>query len=256
MDKRIPFEWLNRCWRELHSDQQMLPQLQWINGLRVFAEPKGGRKYCIGGDPAQGNPNSNPSAFVVVDALTGEEVCHLNQKLTPRRMGELIDRIGTVYNNASVLLERNNHGHAVLLWMEDNSKLRLLDGPDGQPGWNESHKSKTILFDSVTERIRDGEAIVHSFELFSQLGSVDGETLDQPEGENSEHGDLAMAYVLALKATALDRYGKIKPEDFANFRVKMNHGLPYGMSEYHQRPQYTDKVNRRGEGSHNPFGVN
>jgi hypothetical protein len=46
-----------------------------------------------------------------------------------------------------VLCERNNHGHAVLLWLRDNSKLKRLPGHDLSPGWHTTTKAKALLYD-------------------------------------------------------------------------------------------------------------
>ena len=35
----------------------------------------------------------------------------------------------------ALLVERNNHGHAVLLWLRETAKLTVLRGLDHEPGW-------------------------------------------------------------------------------------------------------------------------
>jgi hypothetical protein len=37
------------------------------------------------------------------------------------------DALGQWYNRAALMVERNNHGHAVLLWLQANSTLRRRD---------------------------------------------------------------------------------------------------------------------------------
>jgi hypothetical protein len=51
-----------------------------------------------------------------------------------------VDVVGRWYNHAAVLVERNNHGHAVLLWLRDYSGLNRLGGQDGNPGWQTTTK--------------------------------------------------------------------------------------------------------------------
>jgi hypothetical protein len=49
----------------------------------VLALPQSGRLYCLGGDPAEGNPNSDPSALMVLDVETGEEMANLVGRIEP-----------------------------------------------------------------------------------------------------------------------------------------------------------------------------
>jgi hypothetical protein len=75
-----------------------------------------------------------------------------------------------------VLVERNNHGHAVLLWLEDNSRLWRLEGHDGNEGWLTT-KGKALLYDAAADAFREGETLLHSFATFTQLASIEGATL-------------------------------------------------------------------------------
>jgi hypothetical protein len=154
-----------------------------------------GKRYCVGADPAQGNPTSDDSALVVMDVATGEEVASLAGRLEPAVFASVIDAVGRWYNDAAVMVERNNHGHAVLLWLRDNSVLRRLYGHDGQPGWGTTTKSKALLYDHTAANLRAGEVVVHGLDVYTQLASVDGSTLAAPSGQRD---DLAMAFALAV----------------------------------------------------------
>jgi hypothetical protein len=198
LDKRLRAEWLTRCYREAPPLPGPFPPYQRppaIPGLTVYAPPVPGRRYAVGADPAEGNPTSDPSALVVVDVDRGEEVASLAGRFEPATFASYIDAVGRYYNNAPVLVERNNHGHAVLLWLRDHSGLTLLCDHDGKAGWNTTTKSKAGLYAQAGEALRDGDAVIHGLDTFSQLASIDGSTLRAPEGE---HDDRAVAFVLAL----------------------------------------------------------
>lgn len=91
------------------------------------------------------------------------------------------------------MVERNNHGHAVLAGLK-GSKIRILRGHDRNHGWLSSAKGKVMLYDATADAFRDREVIVHSFSAFMQLSSIEGGTLRAPEGE---HDDQADAHALA-----------------------------------------------------------
>jgi hypothetical protein len=168
-----------------------------IPGLEVYRVPVPGRKYVAGADPAEGNPQSDASALCVLDAETGEEVCALAGRIEPAVFASYIAKVCEWYNQAGVLVERQNHGHAVILWLRDNSKLPRLRGHDGGEGWLSSTRGKTLLYDACADAFRNGETVLHSFATFTQLASIDGSTLRAPPGENDDRAD---AHALALAA--------------------------------------------------------
>jgi len=131
----------------------------------------------------------------VLDRWTQEEMATLAGKFEPSTLAHYADVLGQFYNNAALMVERNNHGHAVLLWLRDNSRLKVLTGHDGRPGWLSSTKGKAILYSIAADAFRDRATKVHSFESYLQLASIEGSTLLAPEGE---HDDRADSYALAL----------------------------------------------------------
>ena len=119
----------------------------------------------------------------------------LSGKFEPSVMASYADQIGKFFNNAELMVERNNHGHAVLLWLRDNSRLKRLDGHDEKEGWHSTTKGKALLYDTAAEAFKDRETLVHSFASYMQLTSIEGATLRAPEGEMD---DLSDSYALAL----------------------------------------------------------
>jgi hypothetical protein len=204
--KRIPSTWIRRCYIEhrplvVGEKGQELPEgCPAIPGLRIHALPEKDQTYKIGIDPAEGNPTSNDSALVVLNEETGEEAASYRGKIQPAGIANYADQVGQFYNEADILPERNNHGHAVILWLDTNSKLTIINGSDGKPGWLSNNLGKTRLYDDATEAFKDGETILHSFDILTQLQSIDGSTFKAPEGEPD---DLADSYALALVARRL-----------------------------------------------------
>jgi hypothetical protein len=203
LDKRLPGEWLTRNYQPRQPLPEPFPERQKppaIPGLAVYVLPVPGHRYVVGADPAEGNPTSDPSALEVLDVDSGEEVASLAGRFEPATFAAHIDAAGRWYNYAPVMVERNNHGHAVLLWLRDNSPwLTRLCGHDGVPGWHTTTKGKALLYDEAGKALRDGETVIHGLETFSQLASIEGSSLRAPEGQ---HDDRAVAFVLALAGRA------------------------------------------------------
>ena len=117
------------------------------------------------------------------------------------------------------MVERNNHGHAVLLWLGEHSQLTLLCGHDNGLGWLSSLRGKALLYEACADAFRNRETVMHSFATFTQLSSVDGSTLRAPDGE---YDDRAISYALACAAR---RYVQIEePEET---KLVWLYGPPY-----------------------------
>ncbi|MCK5641176.1 MAG: hypothetical protein KAJ19_10275 [Gammaproteobacteria bacterium] len=98
------------------------------------------------------------------------------------------------YLGADVLVERNNHGHAVILWLSDNSSVNLLHGLDGRVGWLSNSLGKVRMYDDLAEQFKDQGILVHSRATYFQAVSIDGSTLRAPGSGNDDRADsLALA---------------------------------------------------------------
>lgn len=208
-DRRFAAEWLHRCdgtaaapatggARPSGTGARPSGAGPAVAGLVVWAAPQPGASYVIGADPAEGNPQSDESAASVVDAATGEQVAVLAGRMDPSVFAAALDTVAGWYGGAGVLVERNNHGHAVLLWLREfGSGARVLLGLDGKPGWLQSGRGKPLMMDHAADVIRDGATVVRDRVTLDQLASIEGATLRAPQGQ---HDDRAVAHVLGLAA--------------------------------------------------------
>lgn len=204
VDKLFRAEYLNACYQPqvwdgvtasedgaCETPRPDLPE------LIIHAPPVSGGNYVIGADPAEGNPESDESAAVVLDAITGEQMATLGERTDPVRFAAHLSELSRYYNEAPVLVERNNHGHAVLLWLREMAAVWVLRGQDREPGWMTTGASKHMAFDHAAATIREGGLLLRDERTFFQMAAIDGNTLKAPPGQ---HDDRAMACALALAA--------------------------------------------------------
>ncbi len=198
MAARLPVAWLERI--ALPGDaltrEQMPAALAALDHLQVFAAPVSDRRYVAAADPAEGNPRSDESALTILDALTGAQVAILAGPIAPDLFALYGAALCRWYADAPILVERNNHGHAVIGWLAEQG-VELLPGPDGRPGWLTTAASKTRAWDEAARRISAAACSIADVETAAQLALVEASTLRAPTGH---HDDRAMAYVLALLA--------------------------------------------------------
>jgi hypothetical protein len=204
LDKRLPYKFLERVYSESYPlPVETLTKPPLIPGLRVYMPPRKNKKYGIGGDPAEGNPNSDDSSLQVVDMQTGAQCAVLSGKFDVDVFSTYIEVISKYYNNAPALVERNNHGHAVLANLRNSSnkpRVKLILGDDGRPGWQSNKRTKVMLYDDLAQTISSDDCMVFDAKTFEQLSSIEGATLLAPPGMNDDEAD---AYALAQKARVL-----------------------------------------------------
>src|SRR5215510_8088955 len=157
LDKRFPYAWLQAVFAPLPAT----PADSITPGLRIFVPPQPGRKYVIGADPAEGNPTSDESAAAVLDAQSGEQVAVLAGRIEPTLFALALGRTADHYHRAAVLVERNNHGHAVLAALHEHCACKRLKGHDDREGWLSSGKGKTLLYDAAADAIREKQVLLH-----------------------------------------------------------------------------------------------
>jgi len=160
VDKFFPTEWVNRCFEKLDTGSWKLDtgtdQLATVPGLAVHVPPQPGQTYVIGADPAEGNPQSDESAAVVLDFASGEQVATLacaairRCRRTPGPPGQALRRLPS---------RRGDHGRAQQPRPRRDPGAPLhrcvaARGLDGEIGWATTGASKHLLFDQAAKDIR------------------------------------------------------------------------------------------------------
>jgi hypothetical protein len=90
-----------------------------VDGLIIYKEPVSGRQYAIGVDNSSGF-GTDYCALHVIDILTGEQVASAKLKLQEQEWALFISRVGRLYNQAYLAVERNEAGRVVIrMLLED-----------------------------------------------------------------------------------------------------------------------------------------
>jgi hypothetical protein len=215
LDKRLPAQWVSACFREdlaltqaeLLLEHFTAPAAPSLPFLTVFAKPQQGCQYVIGADPAEGNPTSDESAATVLDEATGEQVAVLAGRIEPDVFAQYVCELARWYNKAAALVERNNHGAAVLLWLKDNATgIFVLNGHDRHRGWLSHSRGKALLYDGAATRLREGRCLIRDPATYFQLCSIEGGTLRAPVGEADDRADAFALAIAAIDQTPRGRF--------------------------------------------------
>lgn len=150
--------------------------------LAIYEPPAMGVQYVLSADPALGNPNSDPSALIVL-AISEvspylREVASYSKITKPDIFAELINYLGILYNIALAGAENNERGgYVVNLKLHRELKYERLyfefdtysKKPAEMPGFITKDSNKATIMAGLDYRIRDGEILLRTPLLLEQL---------------------------------------------------------------------------------------
>lgn len=190
--------------------------------IRICKGMEKGKHYVIGADVAEGVRSDYSHADVVcIDDM--EQVAQFrSNSATTGDFADILYRMGELYRYGdrwpTMIVERNNHGHAVILKLEEVLKYRnLWRDTDERPGHRTTSLSRPLLVDQVIEAIRENILKIRFRETYQEcLTLVDNN--GKIEADSGKHDDAVIAVALALKA-ALKAVARI--ELYKNIHTKI-----------------------------------
>ena len=193
----------------------------------VWEEPTPGHMYGAGADVAEGslNEKGDPdySVLSVVCVDCKRVAMRYRARVGVDTFYRVCDKHGRSYNNALLAVERNNHGHAVLLGLRETSKYPRLYYEDpvekavsvGKPikvdlrfGWETTPVTKPLVLDQLKQLIEGNfeddvdhyrpELSLDDGELLHELFSFRGDKGKLQAGPG-KHDDVVMATAIAVQ---------------------------------------------------------
>ena len=186
------------------SDRSYGPYQEWY-------PPLGDDNYAIGVDVAEGLAYGDYSCAQVLDSQ-GRQVACWHGHIDPWEWGNVVSQIGQRYNNAYVIVERNNHGLTTLrrlmelsygnLFVEHSVDGAYADKATKRGGFLTTSKTKPLIIDNLAALLRQGQSGISDIELVNELRTY---VIDDKGAFNSQRGcydDRVMAYAIALHGLA------------------------------------------------------
>lgn len=163
------------------------------DGLKMFEEFWPGQLYVCGVDTAEGI-GKDWSVSTIYNATTRKQCAQLrHQRMKPGAFGTLTYDLCKMYTGRKTLwpllgVERNNHGHAVILRLTDLSYPNLFEADDDRPGWKTTSSTRPILIDEFIEdveagtmEVRDDDTLGECMTLVDNKGKIEA-----VEGKNDD----------------------------------------------------------------------
>lgn len=207
-----------QCVLALQSRAPDLPRTHIPGGYFVQAKkPIEGRSYVAGADCSEGIPGCDPSSMYILDRETGEEVFWVWGYFRPEVFAALIVEWCRAYNEAMVGVERENHGHAVLLEMSrlGYGRSHLLGGPVffhrdevvtgmtskfvERSGWRTNESTRAIMLSQLAAEVAKMSTAFRDRALLDEFISFRLQANGRFEADSGQHDDRVMARAISLQ---------------------------------------------------------
>lgn len=176
--------------------------------FKIYKQKESKKNYVIGADTAEGVRKDYSTATVICVEDKEEVAFFRSNTVKPHEFAEHLTRLGKLYNNARIIPERNNHGHAVISHLLNVCRYgNIWKDRDELPGHRTTAISRPLLIDTFIEAVEDGIFKINSKEIISEcLTLVDNN--GKIEAESGKHDDSVISTALAIKL-ALEYLPKI-----------------------------------------------
>ena len=165
--------------------------------LTIWMEPRSERKYVIGVDPAGGGSEGDYACAEVIDRQTAMQCAELHGHYSPRELALKLIELGRMYNNALLVVERNNHGYGVLANLRAAGYQKIFcDG--GQDGWLTSAVSRPAMIENLAASLSVKPELFQSTRLLTECRTFIRRRDGGSGGGAGSHDDCVMAMAVAL----------------------------------------------------------
>lgn len=179
-------------------------------GYKVeWEQPKFGEQFVIGADTSEGIAGGDPNGLGVLRRSPLKQVAACHGLFKPMKLAKLCAQYSKKYNDAIVAIERNNHGHAVLL------ALRGLGFPGhliyqytkGKDGWDTNAQSRVEMLEALYQGIDDQAAEKYKWirdrEFIGECRSFGLQPNGKYEHPPGGHDDTIFKWGIALRVHQL-----------------------------------------------------
>jgi hypothetical protein len=166
--------------------------------LEIWLPPLKGKNYLVAVDPSGGGSQGDYSAAEVVELETGLQCAEFAGHVGGLELARQMTALATEYNQAWLVVERNNHGSGVLALLETVCGYPRIYRQDGQAGWLTTSTSRPVALGRLDAALVERPECFYSRRLLAECRSF----VRLPDGGSGArpgtHDDRVMAMAIAL----------------------------------------------------------
>ena len=211
-DAETCFKATGACCFEIEAIEERLAEVQEPlyrrrgGALLIWLPPQGDKEYCVAVDTAGGGEDGDFAAVQVIDMESGLQCAELQERLRPVELARVAAELAREYGGALVAVERNNHGSAVLAYLESSERYGRVYRQQGQPGWLTTSASKPEMVARIGVLLRESPLMFKSRRLLGECRTFVAGERGRAGAANGAHDDLVMAMGVA-QAVRAERLG-------------------------------------------------
>jgi hypothetical protein len=178
------------------------PEIRCNGQLWIWYPPQPGRTYLLGVDPAGGGTDGDYSAVQVVEQRSGLQCAELRGHITPRELAKHCAELAKEYNQALLVVERNNHGMAVLAYLSTIERYPSIYEEHGQSGRLTTAVTRPAMIALLGVALANAPEIFSSSRLLAECRTFVRQNDGRTGAASGVHDDCLMAMAIALQVRA------------------------------------------------------
>jgi hypothetical protein len=174
--------------------------LRWNGTLEVWLPPLKGKQYLVAVDPAGGGSEGDYSAAQVLELETGLQCAEFAAHMGGLELARLVTKLAVEYNQAWLVVERNNHGSGILALLESVCEYGRVYKQGGQAGWLTSAMNRPTALGRLDAALVEQPVCFQSRKLLAECRSFVRQKDGGSGARPGTHDDRVMAMAIGLGA--------------------------------------------------------
>lgn len=183
--------------------------LRVVDGLRIYKEHEKNKIYVLGADTAEG-VGGDKSAVHVFNATNREQVAVWHGNCKPGEFAEKLVEIADLYKTKftnqpeewpEIAPERNNHGHAVLLKLDEilnYPNIYKMKNQQDKYGWITDKVTRPIMINAFIEGVENGTIKIYDRATLGECLTLVNDN-GKIQAEDGKHDDLFIAACISVQ---------------------------------------------------------
>jgi hypothetical protein len=207
-DAETCFRATGSCFFDVEAIERRMAEIEPALGPRrggamlVWLGPTKARAYLVAVDSAGGGEDGDFAAIQVIDRITGIQCAELQERLRPSDLAKVAVELAREYHDALIVVERNNHGAAVLAYIETSEHYTKVYRQGNDAGWLTTAVSKAEMTARLGSLLEREPEMFKSRRLLGECRTFIGREGGKTGAANNAHDDLVMAMSIAQAVRA------------------------------------------------------